>query len=208
MTLEISLEERVEAVRRFNRFFTRRIGVLREGLLHSPFSPTEARILFELAANTDLSASALGRELGLDGGHLSRALVKLEEAGLLERIRSETDGRQRLLKLTEAGYDAFALLDQRSKDEVSEMLEAHSDEEQRRLLSAMDAIGGVLDRSFKFSEPFVLRGHEPGDLGWVTQQHALLYAREFGWDGRFEGWWRRFARTSSRILTPRSSAAG
>src|SRR3954447_7060238 len=116
------LETRVDAVRHFNRFFTRQIGVLREGLLHSPYSLTEARILFELGRRDHVTASDLCRELGLDPGYLSRILARLEQQGLLEKVRPDNDGRQRLLRLTLEGRNTFALLDQRSRDEVSEML--------------------------------------------------------------------------------------
>jgi DNA-binding MarR family transcriptional regulator/GNAT superfamily N-acetyltransferase len=179
-------EERVAAVRQFNRFFTRQIGVLREGLLHSPFSLTEARILFELGQRADMTASLLCRELGLDAGYLSRLLARLEQQGLLERVRSGADGRQRLLSLTAEGRNAFALLDRRSRAEVGEMLGELSEEEQQRLLKAMQVIEGILTRGFKFSEPFILRAHEPGDMGWVTHRHGVLYAQEYGWDERFE----------------------
>jgi len=179
-------EDRIGAVRHFNRFFTRQIGVLREGLLHSPYSLTEARILFELAHRDYLTATDLCRELGLDAGYLSRILASLEQRGLIEKVRSENDGRQRLLRLTSEGENAFALLDQRSRDEVSEMLNDLSEEDQQRLLKAMQTIESVLDRGFKFSEPFVLRPHEPGDMGWVTHRHGVLYAQEYGWDERFE----------------------
>jgi len=180
------LEDRVSAVRHFNRFFTRRIGVLREGLLHSPYSLTEARILFELARRDNLTASDLCRDLGLDPGYLSRILARLEQQGLMDKARSENDGRQRLLRLTPAGEEAFALLDKRSHDEVLEMLSDLGEEDQRRLLKAMHTIESVLNRDFKFSEPFFLRQHEPGDMGWVTHRHGVLYAQEYGWDERFE----------------------
>ena len=179
-------EERIGAVRHFNRFFTRQIGVLREGLLHSPYSLTEARILFELAHREGLIASDLCRELGLDAGYLSRILVGLEQQWLIEKVRSESDGRQRLLRLTSEGEKAAVLLDQRSRDEVAEMLNDHSEEDQQRLLKAMQAIESILDRGLKFSEPFFLRQHEPGDMGWVTHRHGVLYAQEYGWDERFE----------------------
>jgi DNA-binding MarR family transcriptional regulator/GNAT superfamily N-acetyltransferase len=180
------LEDRVNAVRHFNRFFTRRIGVLREGLLHSPYSLTEARVLFELAQRDKLTASDLCRDLGLDPGYLSRILARFEQQGLVDKVRSESDGRQRLLRLTPAGEKAFALLDKRSHDEVLEMLSDLAEEDQRRLLKAMHTIESVLDRDFKFSEPFFLRQHEPGDMGWVTHRHGVLYAQEYGWDERFE----------------------
>src|SRR6266516_694881 len=179
-------EERIGAVRHFNRFFTRQICVLRESLLHSPYSLTEARILFELAHRECLIASDLCRELGLDAGYLSRILFGLEQQGLIEKVRSESDGRQRLLRLTSEGEKAAALLDQRSRDEVAEMLNDHSEEDQQRLLKAMQAIESILDRGLKFSEPFFLRQHEPGDMGWVTHRHGVLYAQEYGWDERFE----------------------
>jgi DNA-binding MarR family transcriptional regulator/N-acetylglutamate synthase-like GNAT family acetyltransferase len=181
-----NLEDRVSAVRHFNRFLTRRIGVLREGLLHSPYSLTEARILFELAQRDNLTASDLCRDLGLDPGYLSRTLARLEQQGLMDKARSENDGRQRLLRLTPAGEKAFALLDKRSHDEVLEMLSGLAEDDQRRLLKAMRTIEAVLDRDFKFSEPFLLRQHEPGDMGWVTHRHGVLYAQEYGWDERFE----------------------
>lgn len=179
-------EERIGTVRQFNRFFTRQIGVLREGLLHSPYPLTDARILFELGQCNQVTASRLGRELGLDAGYLSRILARLEQQGLLEKVRSENDGRQLLVSLTAAGREAFALLDQRSREEVSEMLEDLSEEDQQRLLKAMQTIESVLSNGFKFSEPFVLRPHEPGDMGWVAHRHGVLYAQEYGWDEHFE----------------------
>jgi DNA-binding MarR family transcriptional regulator/GNAT superfamily N-acetyltransferase len=183
-----SLEDRITTVRQFDRFFTRQVGALREGLLHSPYSLTEARILFELAHNETLTASDLCRELGLDPGYLSRILASFEQRGLLDKVRSESDGRQRLLRLTPTGKAAFALLDQRSRDEVSELLGSLSEDEQGRLLQAMETIERVLDKrqGFKFSESFFLRQHEPGDMGWVVHRHGVLYAQEYGWDQHFE----------------------
>jgi DNA-binding MarR family transcriptional regulator/GNAT superfamily N-acetyltransferase len=181
-----SNEDRVHAVRQFNRFLTRQIGVLREGLLHSPFSLTESRILFELAQGENRTASDLTRELGLDAGYMSRLLTNLEGQGLIEKVRSERDGRQRLLHLTAKGEEAFHFIDARSREEVADMLNELTEEEQQRLLSAMDTIQTVLTKGLKFSEPYVLREHEPGDMGWVTYRHGLLYAQEYGWDERFE----------------------
>ncbi len=133
-----------------------------------------------------MTASDLCRELGLDAGYLSRILARLEQQGLLEKVRPDNDGRQRLLRLTTEGSNAFALLDQRSLDEVSEMLNDLSEEEQQRLLKAMQTIESVLTKGLKYSEPFFLRSHESGDMGWVTYRHGALYAQEYGWDEHFE----------------------
>lgn len=180
------LQEHISAVRRFNRFFTRQIGVLREGLLHSPYSLPEARIIFELANRTNLTPSDLCQELGLDAGYSSRILNKLEQQNLIEKTRSDDDGRQRLINLTSEGQKAFALLDNRSSDEVSEMLSELSESNRVRLIEAMQTIEGILDHGFKYAEPFYLRHHEAGDMGWVIHQHGLLYNQEYGWDESFE----------------------
>ncbi len=177
----------IDLVRKFNRFFTRKIGVLREGLLHSAYSLTEVRILFEIANSDALTAAILGRELGLDAGYLSRILSRFEDQGFTERVRSEKDGRQFMIHLTQKGSDLFHELDRRSRDEVAEMLTGLTEEQQKKLLKSMQEIENILDRkSFKFAETFFLRSHQPGDMGWVTHRHGVLYAREYGWDERFE----------------------
>ncbi|WP_067929715.1 bifunctional helix-turn-helix transcriptional regulator/GNAT family N-acetyltransferase [Alicyclobacillus shizuokensis] len=182
------VETQIDAIRSFNRFFTRQIGVLREGLLHSPYSLTEVRILFEIAHSNGLTASDLSRELGLDPSYLSRILGRLEQKGLIDKVRSETDGRQRLLSLTSEGKEVFNLLDDRSREEVAEMLSQLSEGDRQRLLEAMHTIENVLSKGegFKFSEPFILRQPEPGDMGWIVHRHGVLYAQEYGWDERFE----------------------
>lgn len=184
---EAEFAARVEAVRRFNRFYTKQIGVLREGLLQSPFSLAEARVLYELAHRERPTASELGKELGLDAGYLSRILRGFEKRGLIIREPSEVDGRQSLLQLTREGQEAFAPLNTRSRDEIGAMLGGLSAAEQRSLTEAMRTIAALLGAAPEGKAPYLLRPHQPGDMGWVVQRHGVLYAREYGWDERFEG---------------------
>jgi DNA-binding MarR family transcriptional regulator/GNAT superfamily N-acetyltransferase len=182
------VEARVDGVRRFNRFWTRQIGVVCEGLLHSPYSLAEVRVMFEVANRDDPTATGLSRELGLDPGYISRIVNRLEGRGLIEKVRPQNDARRRILSLTEAGEEVFSELDGRSREEVAEMLGGLPEWEQGRLLDSMGAIERILgdNEGFKFSGPFFLRTHEPGDMGWVVQRHGELYLREYGWDETFE----------------------
>lgn len=178
--------QRIEAVRRFSRFYTRRIGVLREGLLDSPFSLTTARLIYELAHHEETSATALAEELALDPGYVSRLLRRLHEQGLLEKRRSADDGRVTLLSLTQAGEDAFSQLNAASQSQVEGMLSALSETDQERLVRAMDTIQRLLGAQPEHKVPYILRPHQPGDMGWVVGRHAVLYNREYGWDEGFE----------------------
>jgi DNA-binding MarR family transcriptional regulator/GNAT superfamily N-acetyltransferase len=179
-----SLDNRIAAVRRFNRFYTRIIGALEEGLLQSRFSLAEARVLYELAQRNDLTATDLGRDLGLDPGYLSRILQRFEREELLARTQSDIDKRQSLLSLTVPGRDAFAPLDTGSREQVGTLLARLSEPAQAGLVSAMARIETLLDVSR--AKPWLLRQHRPGDIGWVVQRHGALYAEEYGFDSRFE----------------------
>lgn len=181
-----ALEHRVAVVRRFNRFYTRQVGALEEHLLHTPFSLTEARVIYELAQQEQATATRLGQELGLDAGYLSRLLRDFQRRALIARQPSPTDGRQVLLSLTEKGRAAFAELNARSRDDISAMLSRLSPSDQGRLVNAMHAIESVLGARPEPRVPYILRPHQPGDMGWVVQRHGALYAGEYGWNEEFE----------------------
>ncbi|MEW6733479.1 MAG: bifunctional helix-turn-helix transcriptional regulator/GNAT family N-acetyltransferase [Acidobacteriota bacterium] len=181
-----NIDERVEAVRRFNRFYTRQIGLLEEGLLKSPFSLTEVRVLYELAHREKPTASELAKDLGLDAGYLSRILQSFKKRGLIARKSSESDGRQSLLSLTKKGQETFAPLNTRARDEIGLILSNLSIAEQNRLIEAMHTIEGLLGARPEEKTAYLLRPHQSGDIGWIIHRHGILYAQEYGWDEKFE----------------------
>ncbi len=176
----------VEAVRRFSRFYTRRIGVLQEGYNGTELSLSEARIIYELARREAATASELSQELGLDPGYLSRILKGFQERGLVQRQTSDVDARRYLLSLTELGEQRFAALNARSRSDMARMLSALTPRQRRRLIDAMSEIETLLSAEPERGAPYILRPHQPGDIGWAVQKHGELYAREYGWDESFE----------------------
>ena len=184
----VSFASRVEAVRRFSRFYTRKIGLLHQRAYRSPFSLTEVRVLYEIAHRHRPTAAQLVADLGLDPGYLSRILSDFERQGLLERKRSNADARQSLLSLSHRGAKAFRPLDRRSAAEVGAMLRTLTASTQKRVVEAMETVECLLGgRSSADDKPRVtLRSPRPGDLGWVVERHGSLYAAEYGYDEEFE----------------------
>ena len=179
--------DRVAAVRRFNRFYTQHLGVLRHGWLGSPFSLTEARVLYEIRQRDRATATDIGRDLGLDAGYLSRILRRFHKAGLIRKETSPDDGRQSFLSLTVRGRAAYAPLETQTKREVGAVLSRLAAPEQQHLVIAMGAIERMIGDAPKPDNEIVLREPKPGDLGWVVARHAELYAEEYGWGENFEG---------------------
>lgn len=180
----------IETVRHFNRFYTRAIGVLHEGWADSPFSLTEARVLYELAHRERSTATDVGKSLGLDAGYLSRILSSFERKGLIQKTPSEEDGRQSLLRLTREGRQQFTPLETRTNQEVGGVLGKLSENEQRRLIGAMQTILKILGANEKADSAgkasYLLRPHQSGDMGWVVHRQGVLYAQEYGYDEQFE----------------------
>ena len=179
-------EQAVAAVRRVTRFYTRQIGVLQEGLLDSPFSLTEVRVLYELAHHEGVTATELCAALNLDAGYLSRILRAFEKRGWIRRKPSESDRRQSLLVLTNKGAAEFLPLEERSNQQVRRMLSDISQETQHELIHSMERVERVLSPGQPSPQPYLLRSHQPGDMGWVVYRHGVLYSQEYRYDERFE----------------------
>jgi len=183
------LQQCTGAVRRFNRFYTRQIGVLRKTYLDSPYSLGEMRVLYEIAHGDRVTASDIGRALDLDAGYLSRVLRNFEKRGLISRKTSAKDARQSQLSLTARGRKAFQPAEERSQRDVAAMLSRLDDAGQTKLVAAMRTIEDLLDseRAASPKPPYILRAPRHGDFGWIVSRHAQLYAQEYNWGDPFEG---------------------
>jgi DNA-binding MarR family transcriptional regulator/GNAT superfamily N-acetyltransferase len=200
------MDELVAGVREFNRFYTRVIGLLQEGLLRSSYTLSEVRVMFELAQRDSTEVADLRRALDLDAGYLSRMLAKLDADGLVTRQRSAGDARRQTAALTDQGRAVFADLDARSSDQVRELLARLTEADRRRLVRAMAAIQEVLAADRKPKDAIVLRGLLPGEIGWVIQRHGALYAQD-GWDDTFEAKVARIMADYAAGNDPRREAA-
>jgi len=183
---ESSLDQVAEIVRGFNRFYTRQIGILQKGYLNSRFSVADVRVLYELAHREKPTATEISTALGLDAGYLSRILLSFEKRGLIARKPSSADARRNYVSLTRKGQTAFARLDRKSHAEVAAMLGKLTSSARHRLVDAMHNIEQLLGGESDPRVPYILRSHQPGDMGWVIHRHGALYAQEYGWDERFE----------------------
>jgi len=182
--MSVEVRDPVAAVRRFNRFYTRAIGVLDKGYLGTPYTLAEGRVLYEVAKGEGVTAKAIGEITGLDAGYLSRILGKLERDGVVARERSATDGRSAVLRLTAHGQEVFSPFDQRSAALVEGMIGGLSGDARRRLTGAMAEVEELLGAAP--ADPVILRPHRTGDMGWIVERHGLNYAREYGWNGHIE----------------------
>ena len=182
----LDLEQRVARVRRFNRAYTQRIGALNEGMLESPYTLAETRVLYELAHRDGPTSSELAADLRLDPGYLSRILRHFGRQGLVARSRSKTDRRCAHRRLTIKGRKVFALLNARSRDDVARWLSRMPEREQDVLVQAIETVDRALAEDAPAPGPYVLRAHGPGDMGWVVHRHGVLYALEYGWNMEFE----------------------
>lgn len=180
-------EETIQQVRRFNRFYTRRIGLLRHGLLDTPFSLTQARVLFEIAHQPGTRSANLASELGLDPAYLSRLLASFERRKLVTRAQSREDRRVNRLRLTAKGRTAFARLDALSRAQSGELLASLPKDRQQRLTDSMAAIQQLLSPTEPAGAAVTLRTHRAGDIGWVVARHGEIYTQEYAWDDTFEG---------------------
>jgi len=186
MTPHPDLDRHIAAVRGFNRRYTRRLGLLQDGFLQTPYSLTEARVLHELAGRRHATASEIAAELGLDHGYLSRILRGFCERGLVAKTAAPQDRRQSLLTLTAKGRMAYAPLDQRSQHAVGAMIGKLSAADQDRVIAAMATIERVLGETSAPEVPYILRPPRAGDMGWIVSRHGALYREEYGWDERLE----------------------
>ena len=176
----------IAAVRHFTRTYTQRMGVLHRRLLGTPFSVTEARVLFEIAGRESPKASEVANALDLDPAYLSRILQRLARDGLIDRLRDSSDRRGLILALTDAGRDALDDINARSDTDVGRTLASFDDEERNALVGALKTADSLLTPADRPQPPVVLRDPAPGDLGWIIHRHGALYPAEFGWDGTFE----------------------
>jgi DNA-binding MarR family transcriptional regulator/N-acetylglutamate synthase-like GNAT family acetyltransferase len=174
----------VERFRAFNRFHTSLVGALDEHLLDTPYTLTEARVLFELGRSTPVEVLDLRSRTGIDAGYLSRLLASFEQSGLVRRRRSKSDARRVVVELTPSGRSAYRTLNKRSAAENAALLGRLSRGDRERLLLATEEIKAILERG---SPTVSMRDARSGDYGWIVERHGVLYAEEYGWDETFEG---------------------
>jgi DNA-binding MarR family transcriptional regulator/GNAT superfamily N-acetyltransferase len=203
VTPESVPQERIAAVRRFSRFYTQRIGVLQGAWLDSPFSLTEARVLYELKQRSGTTATEIARELGLDAGYLSRILRRFQKLRLIKKETSPDDARQSFLTLTAHGCKAYAPLEAGSNRDVAAMLAKLPPAQQDDLVDALRMAEGLMSETGRGRADVTLRAPRAGDFGWIVQRHAVLYQREYGWGEDFEGVCAQIVADFAKTFDPR-----
>jgi DNA-binding MarR family transcriptional regulator/GNAT superfamily N-acetyltransferase len=186
VTPPLEADDPIQAVRHFNRFYTRQIGLLQKGLLESAYSLTEVRLLYELEHHPGVTATELSQELGLDPGYLSRTLYKFDKRGWISRQSLSADRRQTLIHLTPKGSATLQPLEERSNEQVQQMLAKISYDGRQQLVLAMQRIERTLAPASDTRESYLLRTHQHGDMGWIVYRHGVLYGEEYHYDERFE----------------------
>jgi len=181
-----SLNSYVAAFRRFNRMYTRFIGVLDEEFLNSGYSLAEGRVLHELATGQSSTAKEIAVALGIDPAYVSRILGRFEKNSLLKRVPSKKDARSAYLVLTQKGKSRFEKLNALSEEQARGILKALPPTVQTNLIGSMSTVERLLAPSTPEESRYVLRPHRPGDMGWVVYREGALYAQEYGFDETFE----------------------
>ncbi|MHA1907261.1 MAG: bifunctional helix-turn-helix transcriptional regulator/GNAT family N-acetyltransferase [Candidatus Thorarchaeota archaeon] len=184
--LGTKLEEHIHDIRKFNRLYTKKIGLLNKGLLKTRFPLSQARVIFELAQQDGTKSSDIARELGIDSGYLSRILTSFEKDGLISKEKSSSDSRKWILRLTSKGQEIFQDLNGRASEEIREMIEPLSCENQYRLVNAMRTIENLLNPKSHHTSSILIRQPRAGDIGWIAHRHGVVYSDEYGWDETFE----------------------
>ncbi|GHF28884.1 GNAT family N-acetyltransferase [Kordiimonas sediminis] len=184
--MSVDTESDIQVLRHFSRFYTHKVGLLKRKLYGTEYSLSEARVIYELANNTHLTASDIASTLDVDPAYISRMVGRFEKTGLLTRIKCAEDARRTLLHLTDKGTSLAEYLADLAGREMEILLKPLGSEERLELRQAFQKIEKLLSPKAATKAPLIIRQHRSGDLGWVVERHATLYRAEFGYGESFE----------------------